>query len=77
MVFSGIVKPLEIVEHVDAGFCVTLVTTAINPLALQHPEEAFSRRIVSRTDNAAHAANQVVPFQEAPILIAGELASAI
>ncbi len=74
---SWVVEALDVIKDISSGFGVRVVSTTIDPFAFQHSEEALACCIVSTTANAAHRTREVVAFQEALIVTAGELTATI
>ena len=58
-------------------FGVRAVLSSVDALPLQQTEEAFRGRIVRTGSNRAHAAEKLMPLEEALVLVTGELAAAV
>jgi len=74
---SRIVDALDVVKDISSCFGMRFVVTTINALTFQHAEEALAGSIVRAAADTAHRARQVVTFQEALILGAAKLTTAI
>ena len=68
-----VVKELDVVEHVLAGFFAGFVFLAADALALKQVEETLDDGIVPAVRSAAHAGSEVVLFKKLAPLLAGEL----
>jgi hypothetical protein len=75
--FSWVMESFDIVEDICARFSPGAILSAIYSLALEHAKEAFRHCIVGTTAHRTHAANQIVPLQEALVLVTGKLTAAI
>ena len=60
----GIVKHLDVIEHVRSSVFSGLVCSAPNALAFQQVEEALGDRIVMAVPATAHAVFQIVVFEK-------------
>ena len=70
-------EPLDLVEDVRSGVGACQIVSTIDAFALEHPEEAFDQCVVGAAAHRTHATDQIVPAQEALVLLARELTAAI
>lgn len=70
---NRVVEHLDVVEHVGAGGGPSWVDAALDPLLLQHAEEALGHCIVVAVPATAHARHHPVCLQERLPVAAGEL----
>jgi hypothetical protein len=68
-----VVKELELIEHVLAGFFAGCILSAADAFAFEQVEEAFRHRIIPTVSSKVHALRQIVLFEELLPLLAGEL----
>lgn len=57
---DSIVKHLDIIKHIAAGFVSCRVNPALDPLPFEQLKEALGDRVVVTVTPSAHAATQVV-----------------
>ena len=69
-------ESLDIVEDICPCLSSGSILATIYSLPLKHSKEALRRGIVGTTTHSAHAADQVMPLQEALILVTGKLTAA-
>lgn len=70
-------EALNVVEDIGPGLGSGTVLPAIHPFPFEHAEEAFTGGVIGTIAHAAHTAHQVVPAEEALIVLAGELTATI
>src|SRR5688500_19980170 len=70
-------ESLDIVEDICARLSAGSILTTIYSLSLEQAKEALRCCIVGATTHSTHAASQVMPLQEALILVTGKLTAAI
>ena len=73
----GVVKHLDVVEHVATRRIPGQVDLSPDPLSLEQLEEALGHGVVVAVAAAAHARHHVVALEEVLPLVAGELATLI
>lgn len=56
----GVVKYLDVIEHIASRLIPIAIDPALDPLTLEQLEEAFGDRIVMTVAAATHAANKIV-----------------
>ena len=59
-----VVKHLDIIKHIAAGFVSCRVNPALDPLPFEQLKEALGDRVVVTVSPAAHAANDAMGFEE-------------
>jgi hypothetical protein len=67
------VEALDVVEHVGTGLGLRQVATPIDSFAFEETKEPLHGGVVTAVADRAHAADDVVVFQEALVVGAGEL----
>lgn len=72
-----VVKPLDIIKHIAAGFVSCRVNPALDPLPFEQLKEALGDSVVVTVAPSAHAATQVVGLQKVLPFTAGKLATLI
>ena len=72
-----VVKHLDIIKYVAAGFVSCRVNPALDPLPFEQLEEALGDSIVVTVATSAHAATQVVGLQKVLPFATGKLAALI
>lgn len=68
---------LDVIDYVDPCISPCVVPTPIDPLALEHAKEAFNQGVIGTAAHGTHTTDQVMAFQKALVLVAGELAAAV
>lgn len=61
----GVIKHLDVIEHITAGFFAGAVGFSSDAFPLQQLEKAFRNRVVVAVTASTHAADQVVGLEEA------------
>lgn len=74
---DSIVKHLDIIKHIAAGFVSCRVNPALDPLPFEQLKEALGDRVVVTVTPSAHAATQVVGLQKVLPFTTGKLAALI
>lgn len=70
-------EPLDVIEHISPGHGQRPIATSVDAFALELAEEALGSGVVGAVAHIAHAAEDVVIFQELLVLGAGELSAAV
>jgi hypothetical protein len=73
----GLVITNHVIEDICSRFLVIDIDPLLDPLAFEQLEEALGQGVVMTIAATAHAANDVVGFQECPPRLAGELTALI
>jgi len=71
------VKAFDVVEDIRSSLSPREVLPPVHAFSLQYTEEALSGSVVRAASDSTHAAQEPMPLEEALILIAGELATAV
>src|SRR5690606_35292180 len=74
---TGVVEPLDVVEHVGPSLVPGPIHLSIRAFGLERLEEALHRRVVPAIAGSAHAASNPHLVEQALELVAGVLAAAI
>ena len=70
-------KAFDVVEDIRSGVRPRTVLSSVHPLSLQDTEEALRGSIVRAAPDSAQAAQELMPLEEALVLVAGELTNSI
>ncbi len=66
-------KSFDVIEDIRTRLGTRAILAPVDALALEQAEEAFGSRIVRAGSHCAHAAADLVPFQEALVLVTRKL----
>ena len=72
-----VVKHLDIIKHIAAGFVSCRVNPALDPLPFEQLKEALGDSVVVTVATSTHAATQVVGLQKVLPFTTGKLAALI
>ena len=70
-------KAFDVVEDIRSSLSPRKVLPPVHAFSLEYTEEALRGSIVRAASDSTHAAHEPVPLEEALVLIAGELATAV
>lgn len=73
----GIVKPLDVIEHIRFGLIPGLVVSPVGAFNLECREKAFHSGVIPTVVTATHAAGHTVFSEQVLELFAGVLAALI
>ena len=72
-----VVESLDVFEHISPGGIECRIRHAVDPLALEQPEEAFARSVVTAVAHRTHRTHQSVGRQITLVVAAPELAATV
>ena len=73
----GIMPAFDIVKDIRSGFGSRPVVSPIHAFTFEHPKEAFGHGIIGATAHRAHAADDLMGFQESLVFLRGTLTAPI
>lgn len=73
----GVIKHLDVIEHITASFFASGIGFSSDAFALQQLEKAFCHGVIVTVTASAHAADQVVGLEETLPVRAAELAALV